>query len=67
MKSGKKSTPPPPPPPPPLPVEGDQDIQAAKDNERMRARKASGRAGTILTGGMGGPYDQAQKKTLLGQ
>jgi len=66
MKSGSK--PPPPPPPPPLPQEGDQDIQAAKDNERMRARKASGRSGTILTGGMaGGPYDQVQKKTLLGQ
>jgi hypothetical protein len=65
MKSGS-SKPPPPPPPPPLPVEGDVDIQAAKDNERMRARKASGRAGTILTGGLAGGADQ-QKKTLLGQ
>jgi hypothetical protein len=65
MKSGS-SRPPPPPPPPPVPVEGDQDIQKAKDQERMRARKATGRAGTILSGGaaLGEPM---QKKTLLGQ
>ncbi len=64
MKSGS-SRPPPPPPPPPVPVEGDQDIQKAKDQERLRARKATGRAGTIL-GGMA-PADSMQKKTLLGQ
>lgn len=42
-------SPPSPPPPPPPPTRDDASVKAAEQAERERARKARGRAATILT------------------
>ncbi len=49
------------------PIEADSAAKAAGDDERRRARAASGRSDTNLTGGLG-LSDKAQTggKTLLG-
>lgn len=66
-------SPPPPPPPPPAPTADDSSVKAAAAAERERARKARGRASTILTEdgqgapGLGAPdARQIGRKTLLG-
>jgi hypothetical protein len=51
---GSSPKPPPPPAPPPAPpTQASPAVQAARDDERKRARLAAGRASTILTGAQG--------------
>lgn len=66
-------SPPTPAPPPPPPAADDASVKAAAAAERDRARKARGRASTILTEdgtgapGLGAPSpDAIGRKTLLG-
>lgn len=58
-------------PAPPKPVtEDDPDVVASRNNARMRAAQARGRAATILTGGSGvagKPTTITGNKTFLGQ
>ncbi|MFN0043572.1 MAG: hypothetical protein ACKVSF_10230 [Alphaproteobacteria bacterium] len=61
-------SPPPPPPLPPLPSREDPAIEEARRRQLVAARRAKGRASTILTGGAGDPSDApVQRKTLLGE
>ena len=52
MGSTPKAPPPPPPPPPPpeAPKMVDANVQQAREDEKMNARRAAGRSGTIKTG-----------------
>jgi hypothetical protein len=50
---GGPKPPPAPTPPPPAPTMASPVVQAARDDERKRARLAAGRASTILTGAQG--------------
>ena len=61
------AAPTPPPAPLPPPDRGDEDIQLAARNERLRQAGTQGRASTILTSGQGVTDETTPvKKTLLG-
>lgn len=50
-----------------MPTESDAEVQAAALRERERARRARGRASTILTGGAGDTSEATiNDKKLLG-
>lgn len=46
---------PPPPPLPPPPMRSDEENDAAQQDEIDLARRRRGKAGTVLTGGLGDP------------
>ena len=61
------SSPSPPAAPPPAPEKSDAEVQDAALRERERARRARGRATTILTGGAGDTSEAPTgNKHLLG-
>lgn len=69
MCMGGSAPKPPPAPPPPAaaPTMASPAVQAARDDERKRARLAAGRASTILTGAQGVMQTATTGgKTLLG-
>lgn len=59
--------PPPPPEPPEAPKMVDAAVQTARDDERLRARQAAGRAGTIKTSSdLEGEDPNKAQRSLLG-
>lgn len=70
MCKGSPSIPPPPPPPEPPaepPKAVDPNVTAAANDEKIRARKASGRSGTILTDSALADSDpNTAKRSILG-
>ncbi len=67
MGASPPSPPPPPPPPPEPPRKVDRAVQKARGDEKKAALLASGRAGTILTGGSSlQDRPRTGKKDLLG-
>jgi len=55
-------------PPPPPEEKADEALRRSKDDERKRARLASGRSSTILTSPFGAESKATvARKTLLGQ
>lgn len=49
------------------PAQSSPEVMAAADAERRRQRAASGRAATMLSGGVGAASPTVGTKTLLGQ
>lgn len=69
MCMSKPKTPPlpkPAPPPPVAPTSVDQNVLDAAESQRKVARNASGRSGSILTGGAVASDANTAKKVLLG-
>lgn len=55
-------------PPIVAPIDADQEVKKASDEERRRRMAATGRSDTILTGALGSSgYSNVGGKTLLGQ
>ena len=55
-------------PPIVAPMDADQEVKKAGDEERRRRMAATGRSDTILTGALGSSgYSNVGGKTLLGQ
>lgn len=54
------------PPPPPAPTMDNSAAEIAAAQEAQRRRAVSGRASTVLTGGLGTTDPETATKTLLG-